>query len=148
MYHLSSRQVTKGHLFFMASVENSLRWGSNLKEQCQNPRAQNDLSTSTESSKSLTEEKVVMFSDLSTPPPLSHFNLPIQSETLYDKEMDCRLNALNSILLNLSSFAVLLHLGISSVRPNQSVIFPQFSAAETEKGQDRWIQAWSKFRGS
>lgn len=39
MHHLSSGQVTKGHLFFMASVENSLHGRSNLKEQCETPQA-------------------------------------------------------------------------------------------------------------
>lgn len=55
-FHLSSGQVTKGHLFFMASVENSLCCGSNLKEQCQNPQAQDDLFMLTLRSKSLTED--------------------------------------------------------------------------------------------
>lgn len=72
-FHLSSGQVTKGHLFFIASVENSLCCGSNLKEQCQNPRAQNDLFMPTQRSKPLTEDSSDVCISVSPPSPC---NLP------------------------------------------------------------------------
>lgn len=102
MYHFSSGQATKGHFAFMASVENSLRWGSNLKEQCQTPSGPRwPFAASAERSKSLTEGSGDVFRlPAPRPPPPSHFNSPIQYETVYDKEMDCRVNALNSPLLN------------------------------------------------
>lgn len=53
MHHLSSGQVTKGHSFFLASVENSLHRGSNLKEQCDSPPASHDLWMATQMSTSL-----------------------------------------------------------------------------------------------
>lgn len=54
MHHLSSGQVTKGHSFFLASAENSLHSGSNLKEHCGSLAASRDLWVVTRMSTSLT----------------------------------------------------------------------------------------------
>lgn len=71
----------------MASVENSLCCGSNLKEQCQNPQAQNDLFMPTQRSESLTEDSGDDCVSLSAPslllpiPPPFQMKFPAEDTT-------------------------------------------------------------------
>jgi len=84
----------------MASVENSLCCGSNLKEQCQNPQAQNDLFMPAQRSNSLAEDSgdvCISFSPSSllllTPAPFHMKHLTAEGGTAWAAALTCPLHA-------------------------------------------------------